>query len=304
MDLCVHVFVCVCVYQRTNSFYTTQYHTSRISLERVGEEDKTEKINRIALKIAREVADDTSTLCAGGLSSTNLLQFPSPAEDATERVRAIFEEQVRWSKEEGVDYIIAETIWSLAEAKIAVEVIASFDLPAVVTLAVRNIEKKEGVFQTHDGVAIPEACRQLAEMGATLVGVNCAQGPGTMIEVVEQICKVVPPEKVCALPIAYRTTEEEPTWWVFTDKAYPKNNPSYPNGLEPFYVTRMEIVEFTKRCLELGLRYIGICCGNTGSYTQAMAQAMGKETVLSKYHDKAAKVQAITEEFMKKVNKK
>jgi len=31
----------------------------------------------------------------------------------------MFEEQVRWSKEEGVDYIIAETISHFAEARIA-----------------------------------------------------------------------------------------------------------------------------------------------------------------------------------------
>ena len=204
----------------------------------------------------------------------------------------MFEEQVRWSKEEGVDYIIAETMTDLEEAIIALEVIKSFDLPAVVTMAVNNRDTKDGICMTGDGVPLPEACRQLLEMGATLVGVNCTRGPATMIEVVEQICQVVPSEKVCALPVAYRTTPEEPTWHVLTDKKCPENNPVYPNGLDAFYVTCAEISQFTKRCLELGLRYIGICCGNTGSYTCAMAEAMGKETTLSKYHTKAALAQA------------
>lgn len=273
-------------------------------LERVNIQDRSEEINRVALKIAREVADETGTLCAGGLSSTNLFKkFPlSPEDDPSDTIREILREQVSWSKDEGVDYIIAETMWSFAEAKIAVEVIKSFDLPAVVTMAVRNLKKKDGTFQTQDGMGIPEACRQLAEMGATLVGVNCGQGPGNMIELVRQICKVVPPEKVCALPITYRTTNEEPIWQVLTDKAYPKNNPVYPNGLEPFYVTRMEVAEFTKQCLELGMRYLGLCCGNTGSYTRAMAEVMGKESILSVYHKNAAKAQAVTKEFMEKVN--
>ena len=281
-----------------------QYHTNRMMMERISGQDRTEEINRIAIKIAREVADETGTLCAGGLSSTNLFKFPAKPgnEDPTEKVRGIFEEQVRWSKEGGVDYIIAETMWSLAEAKVALEVIVSYGLPAVVTLCVRNLEKKDGVYLTHDGIGIPEACRQLNELGATVVGVNCSLGPATMIEVVEQICKVVPPEKVCALPIAYRTSPEEPTWQALSDKAYPKNTQPFPNGLEPFYVTQMEIAEFTKRCLELGLRYIGICCGNTGSYTRAMAEAMGKESALSKYHTRASTAQAVTEEFMEKVH--
>ena len=281
-----------------------QYHTNQVAMKKIGQVEKTEKVNRVALKIAREVAEDTGTLFAGGLSSTNLFQFTDSKaddDDLTEKVRAIFKEQVEWSKDEGVEYVIAETMWSLKEAKIALEVIKSFDLPAVISLSVRNIQTKDGVFVTHDDVPIPEACRQLHEMGATLVGVNCSQGPATMIEVVEQICQVVPSEKVCALPVAYRTTPEEPTWQVVTDKIYTKNSKPYPNGLEPFQVTSIEIVDFTKRCLELGLRYIGICCGNTGSYTRAMAEAMGKETTLSKYHTKAALAQATTEEFMKNV---
>ena len=78
------------------------------------------------------------------------------------------------------------------------------------------------------------------------------------MEVVEQICEVVPPEKVCALPIAFRTTPEEPIWHMLTDKKCPANNPMYPRGFDAFYVSQVEIVEFTKRCLELGLRYIAV----------------------------------------------
>ena len=265
-------------------------------MEMVGKVDKTEQINRAALKIAREIAEETGTLFAGGLSNTDLFML-QPGRDPTDEIRAMFEEQVRWSKEEGVDYVIAETMSFLREAKIAMEVIKSFGLPAVVTLSVNNpVAKKDGIYVTRDGVPVPEACRQLLEMGATLVGVNCSQGPSTMIEIVEQICREVPPEKVCALPIAYRTTPEAPSWYLLTDKACPENNPVYPDGIDAFYVCRMEIVQFTKRCLQLGLHYIGICCGNSGSYTRAMAEAMGKEAVSNKYHDKAilAKGKAVT----------
>jgi methionine synthase I (cobalamin-dependent) len=280
-----------------------QYHTHRNRMDLVGMEDKTEQINRMALKIAREVAEDTGTLFAGGVSSTNLFQLRGPDDkDPTEEVRAIFEEQIRWSKEEGVDYIIAETMWGMVEAKIALEVIKSFDLPAVVSFSVHS-PKKDGVYYTYEDVPVPEACRQLLELGATLVGVNCSRGPATMIDVVEHICREVPPEKVCALPIMYRTTPEEPTWQVFTDKGCPENNPVYPDGLEPFYISQVEVVQFTKRCLELGLRYFGLCCGNTGSYTRTMAEAMGKDSILSKYHEKVGLAQTKTEEFRTKICK-
>ena len=173
----------------------------------VGKEDETERINRLALRIAREVAEDTGTLLAGGISNTEM--FLTEKEDPSDKIRSMFEEQVRWSKEEGVDFIIAETIDFLKEAKIAVEVIRSFDLPAVVALSIKDpLAKKDGKYATNDGVPIGEACRSLLNMGATLVGVNCSQGPLTMIEVVEQICEKVPPEKVCALPVTFRTSDE------------------------------------------------------------------------------------------------
>ena len=253
----------------------------------VDKEDETEKINRIALGIAREVAEDTGTMLAGVVSNTDLFLMENE-EDPSEKVRAMFEEQVRWSKE-GVDYVIAETIGFLEEAKIAVEVIRSFDLPAVVTLSVKNpLAEKGGNYTTQDGVPVGEACRSLLDMGATLVGVNCSQGPLTMIEVVEEICQKVPPEKVCALPVTFRTTDEAPTWHLLQDKVYPKNNPVYPNGLDAFYVSEVEIVHFTERCLELDLKYIGLCCGNSGNYTRVMAEAMGKEPPCNKYRNEVA----------------
>ena len=109
----------------------------------VGLEDKTEQVNRTALSIAREMAEETGTLFAGGLSNVDNIFLE--LEDPKSEMWPMCEEQARWCKEEGVDYIIAETLWGMTDAKIALEVIKSFDIPAVVTLAVRNFEKKDGL---------------------------------------------------------------------------------------------------------------------------------------------------------------
>ena len=143
----------------------------------------------------------------------------------------------------------------------------------------------ESGFQTLDGVPIGKACRTLLDKGATLVGSNCYKGPNTMLKVVEEIVKEVPPEKVCALPVMYRTTDEQPTFLEFEDKACPINNPVYPHGLDAFQISTREVTDFTKKCLDMGLKYIGLCCGNTGNYTRAMAEAMGRKPPASKYLD-------------------
>ena len=249
-------------------------------MRQVGREDDLEKINRDALKIAREVAEEKGLLFAGGTSNTNIYKKG----ETEDRVRAMFDEQVRWSKEEGADYVIAETIPSLGEAKIALDVINNYSLPAVITLTVMD-GALDGTLQTIDGVPLGKACRELLDDGATVVGVNCTRGPEMTLELVEDIVKDCPPERVCALPIAYRTTKEEPTFFSLTDRVCPANNPVYPRGMEPFCVSPVEIKEFTERCLDLGLKYLGICCGNSGELTRTMAEAMGRKPPASKYID-------------------
>ncbi len=217
---------------------------------------------------------------AGGTCHTTIY-VKGETEDV---VRAMYDEQIRWSKEEGVDYIIAETFKYLGEAKIALEVIKSYDLPAVVTMTIPG-RRSDGSFKTLDDVELGVALKELLDYGATLVGINCSLGPVTTLEVIEEVIKFCPPEKVCALPVAYRTTKEEPSFFVLTDKACPANNPVYPRGMEPFCVAPVEIEAFTKRCLELGLKYLGICCGNSGELTRTMAMTMGKTPPACKYLD-------------------
>ena len=250
-------------------------------MRQIGREQDLEKINRIALRIAREISEETNTIFAGGISNTNIYKKG----ETEDEIRAMFDEQVRWSKEEGVDYMIAETIGYLEEAKIALDVIKSYNLPAVVTLATPLAGDGKEPVKTSDGVPMAEACQILLDNGATLVGVNCFRGPQMTLELIEDIINVCPPEKVAALPIAYRTTKEEPTFFDLTDKVCPANNPVYPRGMEPFSVSPQEIAEFTKKCLDLGMKYIGICCGNSGELTRTMAEAMGRKPPASKYLD-------------------
>ena len=249
-------------------------------MKAIGREDDLERINRISLRIAREVAQEKNLLFAGGTCRTSIYVKG----ETEEKVRAMYDEHIRWSKEEGVDYMIAETLATLGEAKIALDVIKSHGLPAVITMTVYN-KSADGTYKTLDEVPIGVAMKELLDNGATLVGVNCTRGPRTMMEIIEEIVKVCPPEKVCALPVAYRTTEKEPTFFSLTDPACPANNPVYPRGMGSFTVSPVEIKEFTERCLQLGLKYLGICCGNTGELTRTMAETMGKTPPASKYYD-------------------
>src|SRR5213594_84262 len=82
------------------------YYAHREKLRVIGKEDRLEPMNRQALAIAKEVADDTGTLLAGDISNTNVFL---PNEESRRTVRAMFEEQVAWAAEAGVDFVIGET---------------------------------------------------------------------------------------------------------------------------------------------------------------------------------------------------
>src|ERR1700743_167904 len=154
-------------------------YAHREKLRHVGRENDLEAMNRAAVRLAREVAGGGGALVAGNVCNTWTYDPADPATKAT--VRAQYTEQLGWAVEEGVDFVISETNDYLGEALIAVEVIRDLGLPAMVTLAPTQPD------QTRDGYGYAEACRILADHGATVVGLNCDRGPSTMLPLLERI---------------------------------------------------------------------------------------------------------------------
>src|SRR5215213_233432 len=112
------------------------YYAHREKLRIVGKEDALEEINRQALRIAGEVAQETGALLAGDICNTNIYEPGDSASHAA--VRAMFEEQVGWAVDAGVDLIIGETFSWGEEALLALQVIRETGLPAVITLAIHR----------------------------------------------------------------------------------------------------------------------------------------------------------------------
>ena len=63
-----------------------------------------------------------------------------------------------------------------------------------------------------DGRGIVDTCKELAERGADVTGMNCFRGPNTMMPHIRKIRAAVPGH-IAALPITFRTTEEEQTFF-------------------------------------------------------------------------------------------
>jgi betaine-homocysteine S-methyltransferase len=252
------------------------YYGHREKLRIIGKEELLEPLNRQALMLAKEVADETGTLFAGDICNTNI--FEPDDDDSIRAVRMMFEEQVGWAAEAGADFVIAETISHVGEALLALETIKATGLPAVVTMAVH----RDPV--TRDGWTIAEACKRLEDAGADVVGVNCIRGPNTMLSLLGPIRDAVD-GYVAALPVPYRTHEEEPTFQALRDPGahdLPDGRP-FPTALEPLACNRYEVAEFGRAAFELGVRYLGVCCGNAPHYTRSLAEALGRTPPASRY---------------------
>jgi betaine-homocysteine S-methyltransferase len=243
------------------------YYGHREKLRLIGKEHLLEPLNRDALQIAAAVARETGTLLAGDVCNTNLWSDDA----ATQRsARAMFDEQVAWAAEAGVDFVIAETFQFAGEALAATEAIRAAGLEAVVTLAIHRDPR------TREGWTPEDACRRLADAGAAVVGLNCIRGPQTMLPLLTAIREAVD-VPLAALPVPYHTHDAEPTFQALG------GGHAFPVALDPFTCTRFEVADFARDAVALGVEYVGLCCGAAPHHIRAMAEAMGRQPPASRY---------------------
>jgi betaine-homocysteine S-methyltransferase len=252
------------------------YYAHREKLRIIGRESDLEPINRRALEIAKTVARESGALLAGDICNTNVFDPSDPASRKT--VRAMSEEQVRWAVDAGVDYVVGETYSWAEEALIALEVIKAAGQTAVITLAMHQEEV------TREGWSTADACRRLADAGADVVGLNCIRGPATMLPLLKQIRAAVKTH-MAALPVPYRTHADQPSFQSLRDAHWHGEWGSrpFPIALDPFVCNRFEIAEFGRAALAMNIRYLGVCCGAGPHHIRALAEAVGKRPLASRY---------------------
>ncbi|EXF24592.1 homocysteine methyltransferase [Nesterenkonia sp. AN1] len=257
------------------------YNGHREKMRVIGKEDLLEPLNRAALRIAREVADSRpGDLVAGNISNTNIWD-PSDVQRQNE-VRGMFQEMVDWAVEEGADLIIGETFYYAGEALAALEVARSSGLPVVLTLAPMGFEEMA------DGPGVVETAQRLEQAGADVVGLNCFRGPETMLPWLRQIREAVSCH-VAALPVPYRTTPSEPTFFNLSDVRAGVPSPhgrTFPTALDPLFSNRYEIGAFAKEAYDLGINYLGVCCGASPMHIRETAEAVGRSTEASRYSER------------------
>ncbi len=233
------------------------FYASRDKLATTGHQGDVRAINRSAVRLARQAADE-QTLVAGNLSLT----WAYDAKDKTSvaRVRRLFDEQLEAQLEGGVDFVVAETFSWLGEALLATERIKRKGAVAMVTM---SFDKNP---LSYDGHTPAECARALHDAGADVVGVNCLRNPLHMLPIAEEMRGAVTGHVACQ-PTAYRTPPDQPDFTATKE---------FPFETETLLLSRRDMAAYARQARELGINVIGSCCGAIPVHVREMARALGK----------------------------
>ncbi len=254
----------------SNVLQACTYYAHKEKLRDRGVESSLHAINATAVRIARDVANDYDALVAGNISNTWIY---NPQDSASFReTRSQYDEQIEFQLPHGTDFFIAETIEYLGEARIALEAIRQAGQPAMITLGFRMKD------HTREGVVLEDAVKELEDLGADIVGLNCFRDPKRMLPFAKRVREAVSCP-VATQPVAYRCTDDKPYFQIqeFDGRL------AFPLELDPFTLTRVEMAAYAVEAQELGINYIGACCGTGPHHIRAMAEALGRSVPNSKY---------------------
>jgi betaine-homocysteine S-methyltransferase len=257
------------------------FYASENKLAQVGYADRLADINRAAVTLAREAAGEEN-LIAGNICLTWKYQEDTPS--SYDEVRGLFDDQIRLQMEAGtLDFIIGETFLHVGEALLALECIQKTGLPSVITMAFEGPK-------TRDGKTPGEAAKKLEAAGADVIGSNCWQDPKRMLPTIGEMRGAVKCH-VAAQPVAYKCTDEVP---FFTGQ------PGFPDKLDPNQLTRYEMGDFAQKALDMGVNYIGGCCGCIGAHLRQMARVLGKVPAEERQWEQSQESpQSATEDYKK-----
>ncbi|KAK3733619.1 hypothetical protein QZH41_016401, partial [Actinostola sp. cb2023] len=220
------------------------------------------EINESACRLAREVANRGDALVAGGICLT-----PSyMAGRGKEACQSEFQKQVDILVQNKVDFLIGETFNHVEEAVWATEVCKSSGLPVAMCL---NFHKR-GDF---DGVPLADCAVQIAQAGADIIGYNCHSGPDIALDSIrimkEGLDKAGIKKHLLVQPLGYHTPDIAKNGIV--------SLPEFPLALEPRTLTRFDVQKYAREAYNLGVRYIGGCCGFEAYHIRAIAEELSEE---------------------------
>ena len=162
-----------------------------------------------------------------------------------------FREQVIALEKGGADAVCIETMSALDEATIAIK--AAKENTGLEIIATFTFDKTiQGEYRTMMGVSPAEAAQAAIDAGADIIGTNCGNGLGNMIDIVKEIRRVAPDTPILVHANA--------------------GAPQYINGADVFPETPEMMANLVMEVIKAGTNIIGGCCGTTPEHIKAIKE--------------------------------
>lgn len=220
--------------------YAPTFGANRAALSLYGLEKQIREYNSRLVDLSRRAVGDRA-LVGGDLSPTGKVLVSQGGETEVDEVYEIYREQIACLAEEGVDFLVAETMLSVEETMIALDAAQSVcQLPVLCSL---TLEADGNALYGGNGV---EAVETLQDMGASAVGVNCSVGPDQLENVIRNM------KRAARIPILAKPNAGLP----LMDE---QGNAHYSMGPREFAL-------HMKKLVQAGASLIGGCCGTTPEY--------------------------------------
>ena len=113
-----------------------------------------------------------------------------------------------------------------------------------------------------------------------MIGKEHLLEPQTMLPLIARIRDAVDVH-VAALPVPYRTTAAAPSMQSLNDPTL--TGRPFPTALDPFTCNRYEIAAFGRTAHQLGVNYLGVCCGAGVHHIRSLAEAVGRTPPASRF---------------------
>jgi len=230
-----------------------------------------QSINRKACDICHDVIGARNVLLAGGVSEIAGDRWLQRHELGLtkEFVQDQIRKQIAIFSEKKVDFIIAEYIEQVEEAEWIIQAIKDCsDFPIVTTMTM-------GPEGDDSGVPCDEVAERCAKAGSEVVGLNCHFGPFESLEIMRKMksglenAGLFGKHHLAVQPLVYHTPDCDNKGFI--------DLPEFPFALEPRVATRGEIQTWAREAYDLGIRYIGGCCGFGPYHIRAIAEELAEE---------------------------
>ncbi len=229
---------------------TNTFGANALRLEKYGLSSRVQELNAAGVRVARAAAG-TQAYVIGAIGPSGYFLGEAGRDTGSEdlaKVKAVFLEQARALLDGGVDALVVETIRQTPELRAAVEAAVEASEGRLPVIASASLDENG---RMAEGTEADEIARLAREWGASIVGVNCSDGP---MGVLAAVGKMVP----IGLPVLAAPNAGQPR--RVDERMVYVSTPEY------FGV-------YARRMIRVGARLVGGCCGTTPEHIRRVAAA-------------------------------